>query len=102
MDYDDTEFLQKMFSNADSDIRNLNKNGTNQNSQKLLPFISEQDSEIHESQNDAVATVNTPGYNSQAPTQEQQSPTIHKEKSPKREESTERVQLKTSIAGLPM
>jgi hypothetical protein len=34
-DYDDTEFLEKMFSNADSDIRDLNKlnnpNLSNQN-----------------------------------------------------------------------
>ena len=33
VDYDDTEFLQKMFSNVDSDIRNLSKNnGGHQNS----------------------------------------------------------------------
>lgn len=29
VDYDDTDFLQKMFSNVDSDIRNLNKNTGN-------------------------------------------------------------------------
>ena len=32
VDYDDTDFLQKMFSNVDSDIRNLNKNTGNQSS----------------------------------------------------------------------
>ena len=32
VDYDDTDFLQKMFSNGDSDIRNLSKNSGHQHS----------------------------------------------------------------------
>jgi len=32
VDYDDTDFLQKMFSNGDNDIRNLSKNSGHQTS----------------------------------------------------------------------
>ena len=43
VDYDDTEFLQKMFSNVDSDIRNLSKNnnvGGHQSSIKSYPSVT--------------------------------------------------------------
>ena len=36
VDYDDTEFLQKMFSQHDNDVRNLAKAGTHQSSMNNL------------------------------------------------------------------
>lgn len=41
VDYDDTEFLQKMFSNVDSDIRNLSKN--NAGHQNSIASITNKD-----------------------------------------------------------